>query len=158
MLYDRVASRLLGGLMRRLGARDVAEDVLQDVFFTVWRKADQFDASRGSAMSWLLTISRRKAIDRIRLVKREPVGLVDDLARTAAPAGPRGLDGHAELRLSMRRCLGDLPDDLHQTVRLCYDFGLTHAELADVLDIPLGTAKGRVRRSIEQLRRCMEVA
>ncbi len=148
-VYDLTANRLFKLLLRIVGRREIAEDLLQDVFITVWQKAGQFDASRGSASGWLLSLTRRKAIDFLRSVKRE--NLCDD---TDVAGEDRGSDWNRmnidmRLHIHMRK----LRPDYSRALMLCFQLGLTHEELAEHLDVPLGTAKSFVKRGIAELKK-----
>lgn len=155
-LYDEIAPRLLAVLIRMVRRREVAEDLLQDVFLTVWKKAGSFDASRGNALTWLMTIARRKAIDRLRVSKRERLGAEEDVAVSEPEHVSERPRVDIESKISIQNCIGALTEDLRKALKLCYDYGLTHEELAEELGVPLGTAKGWVRRGLLQLRLCLE--
>jgi RNA polymerase sigma-70 factor (ECF subfamily) len=151
-LYNLISARLFAVLLRMVRRRDVAEDLLQDVFLTVWRKAHQFDARRGNAEVWLFSVTRRKAIDRLRISMRETVGLYDDVAITEPQSDVYAGFGDTENYISVRKCLKDLRPDVHRALQLCYVFGLTHEELAEEMQVPVGTAKSWVRRGLAQLK------
>lgn len=148
-LYKLVSPRLFAIALRMVRLRDVAEDVLQDVFVTLWQKAGQFDPVRGDAVAWLTAITRRKAIDILRLSGREGVGLEEDAAGVE-PAPEADLD--VETRIAVRSCLGFIKPEFTKALELCYNYGLTHEELAIRLNVPLGTAKSWVKRGLEQIK------
>lgn len=151
-IYDAAAPRLFAILMRTVRRRELAEDLLQETFVTIWRKAYQFDARRGEASAWMSAIARRKAIDRLRVAAREITGLdavIESLAdRPESRQG--GVDAETRITLNTQRRL--LKPDLNRAIELCYGLGLTHEELAEELKIPLGTAKSWVRRGLTQLK------
>jgi len=154
-LYDRYSARLLGLALRIVMDPTEAEEVLQDVFFQVWRVAGSYDASRGPVLAWLLVLTRSRAIDRVRA------------RRPAARAGVRRLDDVAEPRSSedveagsvtrewealCRAAIAELPPDQHRALELAYFEGLTHQEIAERTSSPLGTVKTRVRLGLMKLR------
>lgn len=152
-LYDRYSSILLGLLLRILHSRAESEDVLQDVFLQVWQQARAFDASRGRPFTWLVTLARSRAIDRLRLL--------DSRHRTATRATEevpeivqKGVDDVAissELGELVRGALDDLPDEQRRTLVLAYLEGLSQSEIAARLGQPLGTVKTRTRAGLLKL-------
>lgn len=155
-LYARVAPLLLAVLMRQLKRRDLAEDVLQDVFVKVWQQAAQFDPIRGRPLAWLISMARYRAIDLQRAARPavalsdaslalEPQLQVGGPAETAATAGSGRL----------LRCLEQIAAPQRHCLLLAYQEGLTHNEIARAVGEPLGTVKSWVRRSLLALRRCL---
>ena len=152
-LYDRYDRILFGLLMRILNNREEAEDVLQEVFLQVWRKAADFDESRGRPFTWLVTLARSRAIDRLRtLASRERVAeagarevseVISDAATDALKSEQRGLVSDA---------LAKLPDEQKRPIMLAYFDGLTQTEIATRLGAPLGTVKTRMRTGMIRLR------
>lgn len=155
LLYTRVAPRLLAVLMQILKRRELAEDVLQDVFVKVWQQAGQFDAIRGRALAWLISIARYRAIDVQRASR--PMLLLSDSELELEPqlqvAGPADGGG---VRSALLRCLELIAAPQRRCLLLAYEQGLTHGEIARALGEPLGTVKSWVRRSLQALRRCLE--
>lgn len=151
-LYGQIAGRLFAVLLRMVSRREVAEDLLQDVFVTVWRKAHQFDVRRGNAEAWLFSITRRKAIDRLRISYREVVGRDEDVATLETCSDPYGGWCDTEMHMTVRACLQTLRPDVHRALQLCYTYGLTHEELAAEMKVPVGTAKSWVRRGLAHIR------
>jgi RNA polymerase sigma-70 factor, ECF subfamily len=155
-LYKLIAPRLSAVLARMVRRQEVADELLQDVFVTVWSKAGQFDVRRGSAEVWLFSVARRKAIDRLRISRREVLGLEEDIA-TLEPQSDihcRGTD--METSLAVKRCIADLTPEVKKAMQLCYTFGLTHEELAEVMKVPVGTAKSWVRKGVMHLKDCLQ--
>jgi len=154
-LYDAIAPRLFAILVRMVKRREVAEDLLQDTFVTVWKKAHQFDSRRGNARAWLFSITRRKAIDRLRVANRESLGLEGDVASLEATdeLWAPGLD--SETHITLGRALDALRPEVSRAMKLCYYHGLTHEELAYELNVPLGTAKSWIKRGLAQMKQCM---
>ena len=155
-LYDRHAARLLGLARRVLGDGGEAEEVLQEVFLFVWRSAASFDPARGSALTWLLIVTRSRAIDRLRMRRggsRPEVRSLEDLAES--PASTEDVEANSAGRqwdALCRSAVGQLPEDQRRALELAYFEGLTHQEIADRTSTPLGTVKTRVRLGLMKLR------
>jgi RNA polymerase sigma-70 factor, ECF subfamily len=157
VLYQRVAPTLLAILMKMLRRRDVAEDVLQDVFVKVWEQAGQYDRIRGRPLPWLVSIARYRAIDMQRASRPTVVLNETDLQldpRFQAP-GPADSDA-AGLRSALIRCLELIAAPQRRCLVLAYENGLTHDQISRALGEPLGTIKSWVRRSLMNLRRCLD--
>lgn len=152
-LYDNYRIILFGLLIRILNNREEAEDVLQEVFLQVWRKAGDFDENRGRPFTWLVTLTRSRGIDRLRnLSARERVAeagakdaseAISDAASDAFRSEQRGLVTDA---------LAQLPDEQKGPLMLAYFDGLTQSEIATRLGAPLGTVKTRMRTGLMKLR------
>lgn len=152
-LYDSYRVILFGLLVRILNSREEAEDILQDVFIQVWRRAKDFDEKRGRPFTWLVTLARSRAIDRLRLLgarqrlaasaEREHV----DEASDALTDTIRGTQKEV-----VRRALAELPEEQKHTLMLAYFEGLTQSEIAAKLGAPLGTVKTRMRSGMIKLR------
>jgi RNA polymerase sigma-70 factor, ECF subfamily len=157
-LYRDTASRLFGICLRVLAERTEAEDTLQDVFTTVWRKAAQFDATRASAMAWLAMIARNKAIDRLRSMPARQARAALELAQDIEDpsASPAQQAQAATDRERLERCLELLEPRRRSLVRAAFFDGSTYEELAARARAPLGSIKSWIRRSLLQLRQCLE--
>jgi RNA polymerase sigma-70 factor (ECF subfamily) len=152
-IYDRYASILLGLLLRILHSRGEAEDVLQEVFLQVWRRAADFDESRGRAFTWLVTLARSRAIDRLRALEARGRAATAAAAEPSEQVGDAGADAlRAEQREIVRRALAELSEDQRTTLLLAYQEGLTQTEIAARLNQPLGTVKTRTRAGLMKLR------
>lgn len=156
-LYQRTSARLLGVCLRMLRDRSAAEEVLQDVFVTVWRRAQQFDPVLSAPTTWLITLARNKAIDRLRQRRALlPLEAVDfDTLRDERPTPPLAAEASQEYT-RLHRCLGTLEAKDRQSIREAFFSGATYKELADRSQMPLGTLKSRIRRALAQLRTCLE--
>lgn len=152
-LYELTSRRLYGILLRMLHRHELADDVLQEVFLAVWSKAKFFNPDRGAGLAWLTTVTRYRAINRLRLIRRESRGVPDD-PTAGMVINTRPID--QTMSWTVRNCLGRLPETQRDAVLLTIHLGLTHEELAEHLGLPLGTAKSRVRRALMALRICVE--
>lgn len=156
VLYRRTSAKLFGICVRMLPQRSDAEDVLQEVYVTVWRKAELFDAQRASPITWLAMIARNKCIDRLRVggVERhqEPIEL-HDLPHEHEPAD--SVEWHSDQR-RLDFCLSGLEDRQRQVIRTAFFEGCTYDELASRTGVPLGTMKSWIRRSLLRLKACLE--
>lgn len=149
-LYDLTSGRFIGLAERLLSRRDLAEDVLQEVYVRVWLHAGKYDPQRGAPMPWLWQILRNSVIDRLR---RDSVVMADlgDFADVlAAPSTP------VEARLDLAKGLSRLDAKKTDALAMAFIEGYTHEEIAEALDAPLGTVKSQVRRSLLQLRKHLE--
>lgn len=155
-VYRRTSGKLFGVVLRILPDRQEAEDVLQDVYLTVWRKADKFDADRASPITWLAALARNRAIDRIR--SRGGRVFVSDEAVAARPdAGPLPGDEleAGEAADQIQACLDQLDPERADVVRQAFFGGMTYDALANRVGVPLGTMKSWMRRSLLRLRDCL---
>ncbi|MGB8507527.1 MAG: sigma-70 family RNA polymerase sigma factor [Pyrinomonadaceae bacterium] len=152
-LYDRYSSILLGLLLRILHSRAEAEDVLQDVFLQVWQQAGSFDTTRGRPFTWIVTLARSRAIDRLRLLEsRNRTALRS--TQEVPESVQTGID-EAAIRSQqselLRDALNELPDEQRRTLALAYLEGLSQSEIAARLKQPLGTVKTRTRAGLLKL-------
>jgi len=159
-LYDLTSSKVFG-LVRRV-VRDPAhaEEVTQEVYLQVWRQAGRFDRAKGSAVSWVLTVAHRRAVDRVRSTQAAADRDVRAAERDVVPPHDQVAET-VELRLEaerVRRCLDGLTEIQRESVTLAYYQGLTYVEVGSVLSIPLGTVKTRMRDGLIRLRDCMGVS
>ncbi|BDU21654.1 sigma-70 family RNA polymerase sigma factor [Dyella sp. GSA-30] len=156
-LYKRTSSKLFGVCLRMLHDRGEAEEVLQETFTTVWRRAASFDSAKASAITWLVTLSRNKAIDRLRQSREE---LLDDPSKLdeavdEQPTPAAGAETSQEYQ-RLQRCLDELEPQQQNSVREAFFTGATYNELAARCKVPLGTMKSWIRRSLMQLRTCLD--
>lgn len=156
-VYDQLAGPVYGLVRKVLRDPAQSEEVAQEVMLEIWRSASRFDPARGSAVSWVMTIAHRRAVDRVRsetaATQRE---------QKLAP-GPVTGDDVAELvetaldRQRVRRCMGALTDLQAESVKLAYYGGYTYPQVAGLLGVALGTVKTRIRDGLIRMRDCMEV-
>jgi RNA polymerase sigma-70 factor (ECF subfamily) len=159
-LYDRFSRPLFATALRILGDSREAEDVVHDVFLTLWQRSMEFSADRGSPFSWAVTMTRNRAIDRVRQRRRRAEILADtppaDLGYGETSAGTSTDSAEAlqarERAGAVRQALSTLPDDQQRAVELAFFGGLTQQEIAANLNQPLGTVKARIRRGLLKLR------
>ena len=156
LLYQRYGTLVYSLCLRVLRRPGLAEEVTQDVFLKLWRQPERWDPSLGQFSSWLLTISRNAAIDRLRREGRQ--------VQAAWGADEEGADSTVDMHLFaaeqanwlngqvLRRLLGQLPPEQSQLIELAFFEGYSHSELADLLHLPLGTVKTRLRMGMQKLR------
>lgn len=156
-LYESTSAKLFGVCLRILSDREDAEDVLQDVYLTVWRRADRFDPGRAGVLAWLSTIARNRAIDRLRargpMANADPIDdlpIADD--QPGAEAGLMVADDAGRLQA----CLGELDARTAAVIRTAFFEGLTYEALARRMETPLGTVKSWIRRGLARLKGCLE--
>lgn len=155
-LYGRTSAKLFGICVHLLRSDDEAEEVLQDVYITVWQKAGSFDESRASPITWLAVLARNKAIDRLRL-RRLPTDTIDaaeeipDDSASALELLERSEEGER-----LGRCLDELEERQRTMIRAAFMDGATYPELAEREKVPLGTMKSWIRRGLIRLRGCLE--
>ena len=155
-LYKRTSAKLFGVCLRMLRNRSEAEEVLQETYTAVWRSAAGFDAAKASAITWLITLSRNKSIDRLRQHHEEllddPSGLNAAVDERSTPAA----DAEASQEYArLQHCLDELEPPQRDSVREAFFTGATYNELAMRCKVPLGTMKSWIRRSLAQLRTCL---
>lgn len=152
-LYDRYRLILFGLILRILHSRPEAEDVLQDVFIQVWKRASDYDESRGRAFTWLVTLARSRAIDRLRALDSRQRTANESLEGVPDSVSDAATDAFkSEQREVVRDALAALPPEQRQTLLLAYFEGLTQTEIAERLGSPLGTVKTRMRSGMMKLR------
>lgn len=158
-LYDQLSGAVFGVIRRVLRDPAQSEEVAQEVLVEVWRTATRFDPAKGTATTWVLTMAHRRAVDRVRsaqaahdreerVAHRDHVPAYDEVAEAV------------ETRLEqeqVRRCLGQLTDLQRESVNLAYYSGYTYREVSELLDVPLGTIKTRLRDGLIRLRDCLGV-
>lgn len=156
-LYRLTSAKLFGITLRICGERQAAEDVLHDVYLTVWRRAGAWEPGRASPITWLATIARNRAIDwrRAQATRRTaPIGDAPDVPDTALdPEEALLADAAAH---SLRECLDELDDRQRDAIRTAFFDGVTYAELAEAKATPLGTIKSWIRRGLARLRECLD--
>ena len=170
--YDRHAGFIFGSVVRFLGDRETASEIVQDAFLTLWRRARQYDSRSGSLLTWLLAIARHRAIDRLRAEGRRPArdairldSLISESGAGSAsrPDVPPELIADAETdpgtvttrrwtQSVVRTGISELPEHEREVIVLGYALDLSQTQIAERLEWPLGTVKSRTRRALAQLR------
>jgi len=155
-VYSRTSAKLYGICLRILSDRQEAEDALQDIFLTIWKRAGSYDAARASPVTWLATIARNRSIDRLRARGSRPFVNLDAAAdvpdaRADAVAGIEA----AQDRDRLMNCLDTLEARQAGAIRASFFQGLTYSELAEAGAVPLGTMKSWVRRGLLRLKACL---
>ena len=162
LLYDRWNAVVHGVVSRMLRQPDDVEDVVEEAFWQAWRQASRFDPTRGAVQTWLLTIARSRALDRVRSLRRrreDPLEGEDGQVVTQQMAeGDPGLDAEAsERRTIVVAALADLPQEQREALELGYFGGLSQTEIAERTGQPLGTVKTRMRLALQKLRSQLQV-
>lgn len=157
-LYAATRTKLYGVALRILRRPDVAEEVVQESYLRIWRRAREFDPAAATPMTWMVAMTRTRAIDIMR--KNPEAAQADDAAILADPLSdiPDPL-GRREMTDELRRllaCMGSLDDERRRMLLLAYYTGLPREELAQKFDKPLPTVKGWLRRSLLQIRECLD--
>lgn len=158
-LYEATCSRLFAVVLRIQRDRGLAEELLQEVYVTVWHSAGGFDAARSQPLTWLTAIARNRAIDSLRRAAVRPPSPAEELDADALPddrPGPAELLQRALDRRLLGLCLEQLAPPQRQSIALAFYDGLSHAEIALHLREPLGTVKAWLRRSLQALRSCLD--
>jgi RNA polymerase sigma-70 factor (ECF subfamily) len=156
-LYDQLSGPLYSLAHRMLGDTGEAQDLTQDIFLQLWRTAASYEPSRGSVFSWAATLTRNRAIDRIRMRQRRGE-LLAQAAPELQPSAPGGEADSAgslwiqEKAAAVRQALGGIAPDQQQAIELAFFGGLTQQEIAARLNEPLGTIKARIRRGLLKLK------
>jgi RNA polymerase sigma-70 factor (ECF subfamily) len=156
-LYDRHSSMVYGLALKILRDATEAEDLAQDVFLALWRQADRFDAERGVFLGWLVSLTRNRAIDRLRSRKTRDAKTDAFEVEAKSDPAPAGADPNeaayaGELRRAVAAALGGLPEAQRTALELAYFGGLSHSEIAERLETPLGTIKARIRQGMMRMR------
>lgn len=152
-LYDATAPRVLGLVLAVLRDRAQAQEVTQEVFLQVWRTAGSFDPTRGSALTWLLTLAHRRAVDRVRSVvaqSKRDIAYESQHVNTPFDSTAETAEGRMEAT-KVRAALGALTQTQRSAIELAFFDGLTHTEVSARLGVPLGTAKTRIRDGLKRM-------
>ena len=156
-LYDRVSPILFACLVRMLRRRAVAEEALQDVFVTIWQRADQYRPERGRALAWIMAIARYRAIDLLRRERFAPEFVPQDSdAYGASSEHVDESDSWAPGRALFEHCFGLLAGEQRKCLELAFVAGSSHADIARIMKSPLGTVKTWIRRGLQSLRACFD--
>ena len=153
-LYDRHSRPAYSLAYRMMGERQTAEDLVQDAFLKVWRSATSYRAERGSVRTWLLSIVHNRGIDQLRSVasRRRTQEKIEASAPKSQPSEAFAQSWRNSQRDQVREALKTLPKEQLKILELAYFSGYTHVEIAELVDVPLGTVKGRMRLGLKKIR------
>jgi RNA polymerase sigma-70 factor (ECF subfamily) len=157
--YDRTSSRVYGLVLRVLLDSVYSEETTQDVYLEVWRSAADYDSARGSALSWVLTLAHRRAVDRVRAEQAASQRDARYGAASVDPGGDMVADSAiaGDERRRVTECLDGLSEAQRQSIELAYYGGMTYAEVSQRLSVNLSTIKSRIRDGLRGLRDCLGV-
>lgn len=154
-LYERTSAKLYGVALRILRNEAEAEEVLQDVYVSVWRNAGRFEVKRASPITWLAVLARNRAIDRLRARKPATASLEEAGDPASDDLNALQLLERADERKRLRHCLDQLDSAPRHAIETAFLEGSTYSQLAKAEDVPLGTMKSRIRRALASLRECL---
>ena len=155
VIFDRHSGPAFSLAYRMCGRRAMAEDVVQEAFLSLWRSGQRYDRTRGSVRTWILGIVHNRAIDALRRRTVRERGRVSDEGLEERMAAPERTDlevARREEAREVRSALDQLPDEQSRVIELAYFGGLTHVQIASLLDTPVGTVKGRMRLGLAKMR------
>jgi RNA polymerase sigma-70 factor (ECF subfamily) len=155
VIYERHANAAFSLAYRMTGRRGAAEDVVQEAFLSLWRSGARYDRTRGSVRTWVLGIVHNRAIDSLRRNLRHDTHRASDEGieeRFEAKERTEIQAAHSEEAAEVRTALETLPDEQSKAIELAYFGGFSHSEIATMLEMPIGTVKGRIRLGLEKLR------
>jgi RNA polymerase sigma-70 factor (ECF subfamily) len=158
VVYDQFAGPVYGVARKVLRDPAQSEEVAQEVLLEVWRSASRFDATRGSAAAWVMTIAHRRAVDRVR---SENASVAREQKLSPGPVSGDDVAQLVEMALDrqrVRRCMGSLTSLQAESIKLAYYGGYTYPQVAELLGVALGTVKTRIRDGLIRMRDCMEVS
>ncbi len=157
-LYELTAPKLFGLLLRILKREDLAQDVLQEAFLKIWKHAPDYNPGKSNPMTWMTSISRNSALDRLRRVKHEAVSNSEEYLDQLVDDGPaiEARMVQSEEAKALRNCMEQLAENQRKSLQLAYFEGLTHAELAEKLKVPLGSVKTWIRRGMMSIKKCLK--
>lgn len=159
--YEQYASTVLALLTKMLGSHADAEEVLQEVFVELWRRSPQYDASRGSVIAWVVTVARSRALDALRARTRRhahrQVPLNERDALVTAGGRPDRLVSSTRWHRALRQAFQRLDEDQRAVLELSYFLGMSHGEIAEALNLPVGTVKSRILAGMRELRAMLPI-
>lgn len=160
LLYEAASAKLFGVVLRIVINRDIAEEILQECFVTVWHRAGDYRQGLSQPMTWLSTIARNRALDHVRRIKLDDRELTDVLIDTTEDTHtltPEALAVQTAESIQVHRCLEALDGKQRQAVSLAFFHGLSHSEVSDQLESPVGTIKSHIRRGLLKMKTCLGI-
>lgn len=157
-LYDETSRALYSLAYRVLSAREDAEEVIVDVYQQVWSSADRYDPKRGNVLSWLVVMTRNRAIDRVRqsnVRRSREIHIEEPVDRASESPAPETQTILEQQRVVVRRAMATLSKEQRDAIELAFFSGLSHSEVAEALGQPLGTVKTRIRVGMQKLRQAL---
>ena len=151
-LYDRYSGLVFAEAMRILRDNGAAEEILQDIFYQVWRTAEKFDPARGSLPGWLMVVARNRSISRLRRRSNRPAEELDQNA-VSVSVNLETTASQNQMISRLKSVMSGMPENQRQAIELAFFEGMTHSEIAGKTGEPLGTIKTRIRSALEVLRR-----
>ena len=155
IVFDRHSGAAFSLAYRMCGRQAMAEDIVQEAFVSLWRSGARYDATRGSVRTWVLSVVRNRTIDAFRRENAKGSRDVSEEGIAERMAAPELTDAEVERRdeaRQVRKALVELPPDQRQVIELAYFGGFTHSQIADMLELPSGTVKGRMRLGLTKMR------
>jgi RNA polymerase sigma-70 factor (ECF subfamily) len=160
-LYSLYASTVLALLTKMLGSRSEAEEILQEVFVELWRRAPQYDSSRGSVVAWVVTVARSRALDALRARSRrygdKQLQFSDRHALGTDSGRPDVLVSSTRWHQALRQAFKQLSEDQRAVLELSYFLGMSHDQIAETLNLPVGTVKSRILAGMRALRTMLPI-
>lgn len=156
-LYQATAGKLYAISLQMLRRRDLAEDAVQEAFVRIWHNAGEYHQEKGAVISWMISIVRYRALDMLRAAKSRREDINNDSVPEPEDTHSPELDLYSSRdQVLIDKCMDILEAQQRQAIHLAYFRGLTHAELCEHLNSPLGSVKSWIRRGLERLKRCLE--
>ncbi|WP_115938480.1 sigma-70 family RNA polymerase sigma factor [Aestuariispira insulae] len=157
-LFQHFAPRIKAFLLKQGASLAQAEELMQETMVTIWQKAHQFDPAKARASTWIFTIARNRRIDRLRKQARADVDLTDPALVPDPLEDGEAVVARSEDRERISAAMRDLSHEQLQVIKLCYYSDMSHSEIANQLDIPIGTVKSRIRLAIARIKAALEDA
>ena len=154
-LYNATSPKLFAISLKMLSNRAHAEEALQDAFVKIWHNASEYQVTKGTVISWMISIVRYRSLDSLRYHKVRKEQTLDDDYASADDVTDTPLEVDYEDESKLVDCIEQLDEQQKQAIHLAYYKGLTHSELVDHIETPLGTVKSWIRRGLQQLQRCL---
>ncbi|MGV8835242.1 sigma-70 family RNA polymerase sigma factor [Cellvibrio sp.] len=155
-LYRQTAGKLYAISLQMLRRRDLAEEAVQEAFVRIWHNAGDYQQEKGTVLTWMISIVRYRALDMLRATKSRRETGDEGLEEALDEQSPEQELYEQRDRVRIDRCMDRLDEGSRQAIEMAYFRGLTHMEVCDQMETPLGTIKTWIRRGLERLKRCLE--